>query len=79
MAPTLADIVRLVDTHPHTDFYLPGDIVNQVPPEVTSTRRIVRLSADRSFLLAIDGHEDGPEDGPETRVSQVRWSVPENW
>jgi 4-amino-4-deoxy-L-arabinose transferase-like glycosyltransferase len=75
MAPSLADIVRLVDTHPHTDFYLPGDIVNQVLPEVTSTRRIVRLSADRLFLLAMDGKEDGPE----TRVSQVRWSVPENW
>ncbi|HMC62898.1 MAG TPA: glycosyltransferase family 39 protein [Candidatus Solibacter sp.] len=75
VAPSPADIERLVETHPHIDFYLPRDIVNQIPPEVTSTRRVVPLSADRSFLLAMDG----PEGGPETRVAQVRWSVPKDW
>jgi 4-amino-4-deoxy-L-arabinose transferase-like glycosyltransferase len=74
-APSPADIVRLVATHPHTDFYLGRDIFSRIPPEVRSTRRIVPLSADRSFLLAMGGHEDGPE----TRVAQVRWSVPKDW
>ena len=71
VAPSPAEILRLVETHPHIDFYVPRDIVNQVPPDVRSTRRIVPLSPDRSFLLAVDG--------PETQVSQVRWSVPKDW
>ncbi|HXB74901.1 MAG TPA: glycosyltransferase family 39 protein [Candidatus Acidoferrales bacterium] len=74
MAPSAADIVRLVGTHPHIDFYLRRDIVNQIPPDVRSTRRMVPLSADRSFLLAMDGSEDGHE----TRVSEV-WSAPKDW
>jgi 4-amino-4-deoxy-L-arabinose transferase-like glycosyltransferase len=71
MAPSPADIVRLVETHPHIDFYLRRDMVNLIPPEVRSTRRIVPLSADRSFLLALNGSE--------TQVSEVRWSVPKDW
>jgi hypothetical protein len=74
VAPSAADIVRLVETHPHIDFYLRRDIVNQIPSEVRSTRRMVPLSADRSFLLAMDGSEDGHE----TRVSEV-WSAPKDW
>ena len=74
-APSAADIVRLVETHPLADFYLGRDIFSRIPPEVSSTRRIVPLSADQSFLLAIGGHEGGPE----SRVAQVHWSVPKDW
>lgn len=71
MAPSTADIVRLVETHPHIDFYLRRDIFDQLPAEARNTRRIVTLSEDRSFLLA--------PDGPEPHVSQVRWNVPKDW
>lgn len=71
VASSPADIVRLVETHPNIDFYLRRDIIDQIPAEVRSARRVVTLSADRSFLLAIDR--------PKTRVSQVRWSVPKDW
>lgn len=71
MAASPAEILRLVETHPHADFYLRSDIVNQLPSGTRSNWRIVPLSTDRSFLLAMST--------PETWVSQVRWSVPKDW
>jgi 4-amino-4-deoxy-L-arabinose transferase-like glycosyltransferase len=71
MAPSRADIVRLVETHPYIDFYLRREILDQLPQEVRSTRRIVALSADRSFLLATDRTE--------ARVLQTGWNVPDEW
>jgi hypothetical protein len=71
MAPSMADIVRLVETHPCIDFYLRRDILDQLSPEVRSTRRIVALSSDRSFLLATDRTE--------ARVLQGGWNVPDEW
>ncbi len=71
MAPSAADIVRLVETHPYIDFYLRRDILDQLSPEVRSSRRIVALSADRSFLLATDRTE--------ARVVQGGWNAAEEW
>lgn len=71
MAGSVADIVRLVARHPHSDFYLPASIIDQIPPEVSSARRMVRLSADRSFVLATDAQE--------RVVLHARWHMPEDW
>ena len=71
MAGSVEDIVRLVANHPHSDFYLQASIVDQIPPEVRSARRIVRLSADRCFLLAADGQQ--------TAALHVPWRMPQDW
>ena len=71
MATSVSDIVRLVETHPHSDFYLPANLIGQMPVDVISTRSIVRLSPDRCFVLAPDAQEP--------HLSQVRWHMPEDW
>jgi len=71
MASSIDDIVRLVETHPHSDFYLESNIAAQIPAETSAARRIVRLSRDRCFVLAPDEQE------PTTL--RARWRMPEDW
>jgi hypothetical protein len=71
VAPSVDDILRLVVTQDHSDFYLPLKIVYQMPQAAISARRIVRLSRDRCFLLAADSLD--------RQVSQFRWHMPEEW
>jgi hypothetical protein len=71
MAATVDEIVRLVETHEQTDFYLPADIIRVMPPATLSTRRVMPLSQDRYFVLAPEAHD--------SHFSQLRWSVPQNW
>jgi Dolichyl-phosphate-mannose-protein mannosyltransferase len=71
MAGSLDEIVRLVATHPHDDFYLPANVIVQLPEQVIAARRTVLLSRDRSFLLAADA--------PEARVDPPAWRIPESW
>jgi hypothetical protein len=71
IAATVEEIVRLVEKHAESDFYLPANIVGQMPPDVISTRRTVHLSSDRCFLLA-----PNPAD---QQLSRVRWQMPQNW
>jgi hypothetical protein len=53
MSDSLSDIVRLVTTHPRSDFYPPGNVSSQLPEPVIATRRLVRLSSERCFLRAM--------------------------
>jgi hypothetical protein len=71
MAASVDEIVRLVETHVRSDFYLPANIIAHVPAEVISARRIVRLSPARCFVLAPDAQKP--------QLSQVRWRMPEDW
>jgi hypothetical protein len=71
MAGSVDEIVRLVATHPHDDFYLPANVTVQLPEEIMAARRTVLLSRDRSFLLAADA--------PEGRVDPPAWRIPESW
>jgi len=70
MAPSVDEILRLVATHPGDDFYLPEDIRQHLTAEATAGRRTVRLSPERSFLLATDE--------PERRID-LPWRIPEDW
>jgi hypothetical protein len=71
MADSVKEIVDLVETHAHSDFYLPASIVAALSTDVISGRRLVHLSADRFFLLATDS---------QARVSlPFRWSIPQEW
>lgn len=71
MAGSVDEIVRLVATHPLDDFYLPANITDRLTAETIAERRMVRLSADRSFLLAANRREG--------RVDPPSWHIPENW
>ena len=71
MAASVDDIVRLVATHPDSDFYLQASIIHQIPPDVMAAKRIVRLSADRCFVLAPDTRE--------ATALQALWRMPEDW
>ena len=71
VADSVDEIVRLVATHPRDDFYLPENIRDRLPLEATAGRRTVRLSTDRSFLLAADA--------PEKHTEPPAWRIPENW
>jgi hypothetical protein len=71
MAPSINEIVHLVETHVHSDFYLPADIITQLSAGVLSTRRVVRLSADRYFVLALDSEAQ--------QLSPLRWNMPVDW
>jgi len=71
MAATVDEIVRLIETHNRSDFYLPTKIVRVIPAETLSTRRVVPVSQDRYFLLASEANE--------RYLSQLRWTVPQNW
>jgi hypothetical protein len=70
-AASVGDIVRLVESQTHSDFYLPSNIVQRLCPESISTRRLVPLSRDRYFLLA--------PDSPPQPVSRLRWRMPQDW
>lgn len=71
MAGSMDEIVRLVVTHPAADFYLPANVVVQLPEEVIAARHMALFSRDRSFLLAADA--------PKGRVAPPAWHLPENW
>jgi 4-amino-4-deoxy-L-arabinose transferase-like glycosyltransferase len=71
MAGSVDEIVRLVATHPHDDFYLAENIRDRLTAETIAGRGTVRLSPERSFLLAAGG--------PEKRFDPPAWSIPENW
>jgi Dolichyl-phosphate-mannose-protein mannosyltransferase len=71
MAPSIGEIVNLVETHVHSDFYLPANIVTLLSADVLSARRVMRLSADRYFVLALDSQAP--------QFSAARWSIPLNW
>jgi hypothetical protein len=71
LAGSMDEIVRLVVTHPAADFYLPANVVVQLPEEVIAARRMVLFSRDRSFLLAADL--------PRGRASPLVWRMSESW
>jgi hypothetical protein len=58
VATSADEIVRLVATHPRDDFYLPENIRDRLTAEATAGRRTVRLSPERSFLLAAESPEE---------------------
>jgi hypothetical protein len=70
-ADSVDEIVRLVAMHPRDDFYLPDNIRDRLTVEATVGRRTVRLSPERSFLLAADA--------PEKHNYTPAWRIPENW
>lgn len=71
MSGSVEDILRLIATRLQSDFYLPADIVAQLSPEILSTRRIMRLSPERSFLLA--------SSAPDRGFSCTSWRLPKEW
>ena len=70
-APSVDDILRLVETHPESDFYVSTALMRRLPAPVLAGRRLVPLSRDRCFLLAANA--GGSE------VSRGRWDMPNNW
>jgi hypothetical protein len=71
MAASVKEIVDLVETHAHSDFYLPASIVAALSTDVISARRLVHLSADRFFLLAPDSEA--------RQLLPLRWNMPQEW
>jgi len=71
MAPSSNEIVHLVETHVHSDFYLPANIIAQLSDDLLSARRVVRLSADRYFVLALDSQA--------RQFLPLRWKMPLDW
>lgn len=70
-APSIDDILRLVETHPESDFYVPTSLAGRLPSPVLAGRRMVPLSRDRCFLLA--ANPGGVE------ISRARWEIPNDW
>jgi len=66
-----ADVLRIIQTHPLDDFYLPARLRQQVEPLVQSTHDISNASAERLLLFA----RRAPENVSAPGVS--RWS--KNW
>ena len=63
------DEVRLVEVHPHTDFYLPSKLLPLMPVGAMSAHTVVTLSGERCFLLA----------KPQDRRDVARLPAPCSW
>jgi hypothetical protein len=54
VATSVREVVQMVQTHPHTDFYLPSYLRDEFGDAFQATHRLVEVSPDRFFLLALD-------------------------
>ena len=71
VAGSTADVLAMIQSHPHSDFYLPAHMRSAVAALPTANHRVVALSRARFFLLALE-----PEGYHTSRAS---WSFSQNW
>ena len=55
IAESWEEVVKVIQTHPESDFYLPAASCTAVAPVVASTHEIAPAAGDRCFLLARRG------------------------
>jgi hypothetical protein len=60
VADTDADVLKVIQSHPATDFYVPADLLPAAAEVSKSTHELVQVSANRSFLLARVSPESPP-------------------
>jgi hypothetical protein len=59
-ARSTAEVMEMIEKHPHSDFYLPGDMRAQVERLAGGKRRIEQTSTGRFFLLDATSAGDFP-------------------
>ncbi len=59
VASSESKVLKIIRTHPQSDFFLPTDMLPTVEPFVKSTHQIVPGTPERSFLLALSPGKEG--------------------